>query len=1135
MKNTKMIDNPGRLDLDAAATKRPRSRPPHRGNPGATAARLPAATVAAGSAPTLRWLGSSILRGCNIYHDRTVLRVTVDLGALQGRCSVAAGPDFASRFIARFCNEAQTPPTAADDRPFHDALRSARGVPFEEVLLQAILAVERRLAFERNDYVPIGMASVEPIDAQGLTSQVRLVWESAHPAHSRAAARLALAGVLALLPAPLRADAEAAPSDFEAELAALLARARRHRTSASTSVVALAAHARGIPCESLGGPYLQLGHGAAQRMLYSSVPAEMPLTATLLSRNKRKSTQRLAQLGLPVTRQVTVASAEQALAAATKLGYPVVVKPLWGKQGCGVSVSLTRDDEVSAAFERANQTDSRVLVEDFVPGTTFRLLVIGGRFVAAVEVTVPTVVGDGTHRIEELIQAMNRDPMRNGIRLQQMVVDADLRACLARSGHTLADVPQAGREIALRTAANASLGGISADATDRVHISHRELAERAAQAIGLSVAGIDVVSPDIGRSCAEVGTRIIEVNARPGLDLHVFPGHGRMRDVGGAMVEQMFPPGTTGRLPTALVLGRRGARAVARGLDAQLREQGRTTGLVTRKAAFIGSETLAPDLPLHEAVAMIQRDPRMQALVVATTPRDAVAHGLALESADVVALLAGDGHDDAQDDAQAVALALRAARRGIVVEADNRAALRLLHKMMETGTLERNRLILVGTRLSDPEVDAHVAAGGTAVLGWADAHGERIVVSRRDGNLPVQRRTATAGPVRPGERATRARVQAAALAWALDLPVPGRAGSTGSAAVAALPTHTHTHTQDGKNTNSRSAQIPWQGPNRAAWLEEVQDWLKPRVERQGQQIVGPLHCVRDRAWAIVLRVPCSRGPLFFKALAPEGKFELAILEALGPRWNDRLPTILASDQQRGWVLMEGHGRTLREHLGGADGTTLWLELLPKFAQMQMTEIPWRAMGVPDRRPQVLPAQFRALLGRSDVLRLGQVDGLPHETFEELHKLLPEFDACCDALTAQAPTINHGDLHDRNVLVQDGHHRFIDFGDAEVSHPLGVLLMPCQKNIPAWFSKQGRQQLRRLCGAYLEAWRDHRDAATLRPVLGPALWVAHVARALAWEELVGAARGKMRHEGLDQVRSWLTLFANRRVLSQMGSV
>lgn len=787
MKHADMFDKTTGIDLDAAAPPRPGPGPAHPNKRLASPALPSGASSAPGPAPTLRWLGSSILRGCNIHHDRTVLRINVDLGVLHGRSSASAGPDFADRFIARFSNAAQTPPTAADNRSFHAALRTARGVPFEEVLLQAILAVERRLAFARNDYVPLGMASVEPIDAHWLPSQARLVWETAHPAQSRAAARLALVGLLALLPAPLRTDLDGTPLDFDAELAALLQRARRRRTPSSTSVIALAAHARGIPCESLGGPYLQLGHGAAQHMLYSSVPAEMPLAATLLSRNKRKSTQRLAQLGLPVTRQVVVASAEQALAAAAKLGYPVVVKPLNGKQGRGVSVSLTRDDEVGAAFERASHAGSRVLVEDFVPGTTCRLLVIGGRFVAAVEITVPTVIGDGTHRIDELIQAMNRDPMRNGVRLCEVVVDADLLACLARSGLTLGDVPEAGREIALRTAANTSLGGVGTDVTDRVHVSHRELAERAAQAIGLSVAGIDVVSPDIGRPCAQVGTRIIEVNARPGLDLHVFPRHGRAHDVGGAMVEQMFPPGTTGRLPTALVLGRRGTRAVARELDAQLRERGRTTGLVTRKAAFVGGQALAPGLPMHEAVATMQRDPRMQALVVVTTPRHAVARGLALESADVVALLAGDGQDDALDEPQAVALALRVARRAIVVEADNQAALRMLQKMIETGALERMRLILVGTRLRDPVVDAHVAAGGTAVLGWSDAYGERIVVSRHGGTVPVQRSAATAGPVRPGQRATRARVQAAALAWALDLPAPGRAGASGLGATAAAP------------------------------------------------------------------------------------------------------------------------------------------------------------------------------------------------------------------------------------------------------------------------------------------------------------------------------------------------------------
>ena len=178
MKNAKTIDNPAGLDLDAAGSTRPGLLPRHNGNPGAALALTTSANMAAGPAAALRWVGSSILRGCNVHHDHTVLCVTVDLGVLRGRSSTSAGRDFADRYIARFCNAAQMPPMVAEARSFADALRSARGVPFEEVLLQAIVGLERRLAAARNDHVPLGMASVEPTDAKRLPGQVRLVWET---------------------------------------------------------------------------------------------------------------------------------------------------------------------------------------------------------------------------------------------------------------------------------------------------------------------------------------------------------------------------------------------------------------------------------------------------------------------------------------------------------------------------------------------------------------------------------------------------------------------------------------------------------------------------------------------------------------------------------------------------------------------------------------------------------------------------------------------------------------------------------------------------------------------------------------------------------------------------------------------
>jgi hypothetical protein len=310
-------------------------------------------------------------------------------------------------------------------------------------------------------------------------------------------------------------------------------------------------------------------------------------------------------------------------------------------------------------------------------------------------------------------------------------------------------------------------------------------------------------------------------------------------------------------------------------------------------------------------------------------------------------------------------------------------------------------------------------------------------------------------------------------------------------------------------------------------LDAVQSWIRHEVNRQGLSIVGPLHCLRDRPWAIVMRVPCTGGPLFFKAVGPRA--EPGILQALSPRFSDRLPTVLAADSQRGWLLMADHGRTLQEHLAGADSLGAWQQLLPSFAEMQMFELSWCALGVPDRRPQVLPALLRELLTDPKVLRLGRDDGLSHEQLAQLYVLLPEFDACCEALSAQAPALNHGDLYDRNVLVSNGAYRFIDFGDACMTHPLCVLLVPCQKAVAKWSSRQGRQRLELLCDAYLEAWRGHRDAAALRPLLGSALWVAHLLRALNWECLGRAAQGQVRRECLRQVRSWLGLLLRRHAL------
>jgi cyanophycin synthetase len=648
--------------------------------------------IAAGPGAPARWLAGSVLHGCNRYHSRSVACAEVDLGALGGR-SGAAAPGFAQRFIARFVDSAHWPPTAAADAGFLAALRTPDGASLDEVLLQAVLGLERRLAFARFDLVPVAMAYVELLDGPPGSARRRLVWETQDGERSLRTAQLALDGLLALW----RGDGPVPDDTFELRWARLLGREERRRVSASTAVVLAAAHARGLPCVLLGGPHLLLGQGARQRGVYASVPAEVSLASTQLSRNKRRTSRHLRALGLPVPDQAVAATPEAAEAAARQIGYPLVVKPLRGKQAGGVSVGVADAAQLRSAFARAQAADDPVLLETFVPGSTCRLLVLGGRCVAALAITPPQVVGDGQRSVAALIEAENRDPRRNGFCLDPIKTDdGDLQVALARAGLSLADVPAASTAVTLRTSANVAVGGVHRDVTDEVHPSHRALAERATAAIGLEVAGIDVVSLDIAQPCEAAGTRIIEVNARPGLAMHVYPRHGRSRDVAGAMLELVFPPGTDGRLPTLVLIGRRGAGALARSLQRRVQAHGAVVGVATRRLAAVGGEALNREATdLAQALAVLQRDARVQALVAAISPRRALREGLGIDVADVVAVLPPDERDDDDLRREALGVAARAARTALLVQADDTLARTKLQALARAGRFDPARLVLV--------------------------------------------------------------------------------------------------------------------------------------------------------------------------------------------------------------------------------------------------------------------------------------------------------------------------------------------------------------------------------------------------------------------------------------------------------
>jgi cyanophycin synthetase len=696
----------------------------------------------------MKLLDSTILRGCNVHHGSTVIRQEVELGSLAGLHSGHAGADFAERFLDRFRALRQLLSDSDMSEAFVERLRSAAGAPFEEVLLEAIVAVETAVAFARRDFEALRFATFERADAANIAL---LVWECRSPQASRAAAQVALVGCLELLPPELRSMAPSDAPDFATALAEAKARVTRKGQSTTAAVLALAARRRGIPCEAFGGPFLRLGHGVSQRLIYASVTERTSLAASQLARNKHRTNRRLAELRLPVTRQVAVSTPAQAVEAAASIGYPVVVKPVKEKQAVGVTIGVANEDDVRKAFAGARHAERRVIVESFVPGHAYRLLVIGGKFIAALQTIPATVTGDGERTIGQLVDELNADPLRDGYHLYPVPVDNELRRDLHLAGYSLDHVLERGATIPLRLAANVAVGGLHSDVTDIVHPDNQLLAIRAAEGIGLDIAGVDFVTPDISRSYKEAGGSIIEVNARPGLCMHTCPRHGKTRHAAGAVLELLFPLGTTGRIPVALVAGDRHAARVARALDRLLRGGGKLTALAMRKHAFVGGEPAEIDASRPDrTLPTLLRDPRVQMLVGTVSLERTLKRGLGIETCDVAAILKSRDRHHGRS-AEVVA---RATRGAIVVRADDEAALHAL------AAIEPARLILVASGTQDPVVARHTAASGAVVLRTRERSQEWIVVYR-DGKVVASARAAG--------RRVEVRMFALALAYGLGV------------------------------------------------------------------------------------------------------------------------------------------------------------------------------------------------------------------------------------------------------------------------------------------------------------------------------------------------------------------------------
>ena len=277
------------------------------------------------------------------------------------------------------------------------------------------------------------------------------------------------------------------------------------------------------------------------------------------------------------------------------LAGPVVVKPRCGNQGRGVTTNIVEPEQVAAAYHAARMEGDSIVIERFIPGDDFRLLVVGSRLVAAARRAPAHVVGDGSNTVEQLIRQVNADPRRgigHGSPLTRLKTDEATISVLAEQGFTLSSVPTAGQVALIRRNANLSTGGTAVDITNEIHPDFAARAIEAAQVVGLDVAGIDIVALDPRCPLDASNGAIVEVNAAPGLRMHLSPSSGIPRDVGAAIIDLMFAEGETGRIPTVAVTGVNGKTTVTRLIAHIIRGDGRKVGMTCTDGIWIGDRRI---------------------------------------------------------------------------------------------------------------------------------------------------------------------------------------------------------------------------------------------------------------------------------------------------------------------------------------------------------------------------------------------------------------------------------------------------------------------------------------------------------------------------------------------------------------
>ncbi|SDG77742.1 cyanophycin synthetase [Flavobacterium omnivorum] len=428
--------------------------------------------------------------------------------------------------------------------------------------------------------------------------------------------------------------------DLNADLQKMREIRERVRLGPSTGSIVEEAVSRDIPWIRLGtNSLVQLGYGVNQMRFQATITCKTSSIAVDIACNKEQTKKMLDMASIPVANGSICADQEGLAETIKKIGYPIVLKPLDGNHGKGASINVTNWEDAVSGLSFAQAYGKRVIVEKFITGFDFRILVIDNKLVAAAKRVPAHVVGNGTDTIQQLIEITNQDPRRGYGHenvLTQIDVDRDTEDLLEKLNYTLETIPRIGEIVFLKSTANLSTGGTSVDVTDMMHPENIFLAERISRVIGLDVCGVDIMAENLTQPLKENGGVILEVNAAPGFRMHLAPSEGLPRNVAAPVIDMLYPPGKSCRIPIIAVTGTNGKTTTTRLLAHIVKNNGFKVGFTTSDGIYIQNHMMEKgDTTGPLSAEYILRDPTVEFAVLETARGGILRSGLGFSLCDI--------------------------------------------------------------------------------------------------------------------------------------------------------------------------------------------------------------------------------------------------------------------------------------------------------------------------------------------------------------------------------------------------------------------------------------------------------------------------------------------------------------------